>query len=315
MSSSSLAYRQDIDGLRAFAVISVVAYHAFPGILKGGFIGVDVFFVISGYLICGIILNELQQGTFSLWNFYSRRIRRIFPALIVVLATALAFGWFSLFSDEYRALGKHTFGGAAFISNFLFWRESGYFDVAAKTKPLLHLWSLGIEEQFYIVFPLLLWCCAKKHFRIVTVIIALCIVSFLLNLYSMASSAANFYSPVTRAWELLAGAALCAAMRHPSTSVLYFKLDALAGKTIYDKVQENDGRSLGLVLALLGAILLGLALVLVRSHMPFPGWQALLPVLGTMLLIAAGTSNPISKHLLANRFAVFIGIYLINICI
>jgi len=171
--NTPLAYRPDIDGLRAFAVLAVVVYHAFPATLKGGFIGVDVFFVISGYLISGIILNDLQQGTFSLWNFYSRRIRRIFPALIVVLAAVLIFGWFALFPDEYRALGKHVLGGAAFISNFLLWREAGYFDVVGKAKPLLHLWSLGIEEQFYIIFPLLLWCCAKKHFRIVTVVIIL----------------------------------------------------------------------------------------------------------------------------------------------
>jgi len=306
--SPSLAYRPDIDGLRAFAVLAVVAYHAFPDALKGGFIGVDIFFVISGYLICGVILNDLQQGTFSLWNFYSRRIRRIFPALIVVLATTLIFGGFTLFPDEYRTLGKHVFGGAAFISNFLLWQEAGYFDVAAKAKPLLHLWSLGIEEQFYIVFPLLLWCCAKKHFRMATVIIILGIVSFLDNLYCMPHPTANFYNPLARAWELLAGAVLCTAMRQASTRELYLKLDTLAGKILCVKEQENDGRSVSPVFALLGATMLGCALWLVRDSKPYPGWQAILPVLGTVFLIAAGPFNPISKHLLANRFAVFIGL-------
>ena len=306
--SSSLAYRPDIDGLRAFAVLAVVVYHAFPRTLPSGFIGVDVFFVISGYLISGIILNDLQQGTFSLWNFYSRRIRRIFPALIVVLAAALIFGWFALFPDEYRALGKHVFGGAGFISNFLLWREAGYFDVAAKAKPLLHLWSLGIEEQFYIVFPLLLWCCAKKHFRTATVIIILCLLSFLDNMYCMSDRTVNFYNPLARAWELLAGAALCTAMRQPSINVVLFKLDALAGKILYDKEQENDGQSLSLVFAFLGVILLGFAFLLVRDNRAYPGWQAILPVLGTMLLIAARPLNPISKYFLANRLSVFVGL-------
>jgi peptidoglycan/LPS O-acetylase OafA/YrhL len=308
MNSSSLAYRSDIDGLRAFAVLAVVAYHAFPFLVGGGFIGVDVFFVISGYLICGIILSELQQGTFSLWSFYSRRIRRIFPALIVVLVVALTFGWFTLFPDEYRALGKHTFGGSAFISNFLLWYESGYFEDEAKANPLLHLWSLGIEEQFYIIFPLLLWCCAKKHVRIVAVLATLCILSFSHNIYSMSSLAANFYSPSTRAWELLAGAILCASMRHTSTNEIFLKLDALIGKAICGKVKNNDGSSLSLVLALLGVILLCIALVLIRGHIPYPGWQALLPVFGTILLISAKPLNPISKYLLTNRIAVFIGL-------
>ena len=153
----AIAYRPDIDGLRAFAVLSVVLYHAFPNILGGGFIGVDVFFVISGYLIGWIIMRDLEQERFSFLNFYARRIRRIFPALLVVLATALTIGWFALLPDEYKTLGKHVLGGAAFIDNFFLWQESGYFDISSKLKPLLHLWSLGIEEQFYIIFPLILY--------------------------------------------------------------------------------------------------------------------------------------------------------------
>ena len=306
--SSLLVYRPDIDGLRAFAVLCVVVYHAFPTLLEAGFIGVDIFFVISGYLISGIILNALHQGTFTLWNFYSRRIRRIFPALLVVLAAVLVFGWFTLLPDEYSALGKHVFGGASFISNFLLWQEAGYFDAVARSKPLLHLWSLGIEEQFYIVFPLLLWMCAKARLRAATVIIALCIVSFLDNMYCMPHPTANFYNPLARAWELLAGAALCAAMRQASAQELYLKLDALAGRILCRREEAKDGRSLGLALALSGTVLLILALLLVRHSAPYPGWQALLPVFGTVLLIAAGSSNPVSRHLFANRGAVFIGL-------
>jgi len=155
-------YRADIDGLRGVAVLSVVGYHPTPYWVRGGFIGVDVFFVISGFLISTIIFDNLHRGSFSFAEFYGRRIRRIFPAVIIVLIACLAFGWFFLFADEYRQLGEHVAGGAAFISNFILWNESGYFDNAAATKPLLHLWSLGIEEQFYIVWPLLLWFALKK---------------------------------------------------------------------------------------------------------------------------------------------------------
>jgi peptidoglycan/LPS O-acetylase OafA/YrhL len=154
-------YRADIDGLRAIAVLSVVAFHAFPGSLRGGFIGVDVFFVISGFLISTIVFENLDSGTFSFATFYSRRIRRIFPALFLVLLASLAFGWFALLADEYAQLGKHVAAGTGFVSNLVLWGEAGYFDNSADTKPLLHLWSLGIEEQFYILWPLLLWLASR----------------------------------------------------------------------------------------------------------------------------------------------------------
>jgi peptidoglycan/LPS O-acetylase OafA/YrhL len=154
-------YRPDIDGLRAIAVLSVVGFHAFPGWLKGGFIGVDVFFVISGYLISTIIFSSLRQSSFSFTEFYARRITRIFPALLVVLLASFILGWHVLLADEFKQLGKQIAGGAGFVSNFILWRESGYFDNAAETKPLLHLWSLGIEEQFYFAWPLLLWTAFK----------------------------------------------------------------------------------------------------------------------------------------------------------
>jgi peptidoglycan/LPS O-acetylase OafA/YrhL len=141
-------YRPDVDGLRAVAVLAVLAFHAFPEALPGGFVGVDVFFVISGFLISGLILQGLQHGTFSFADFYWRRVRRIFPALVLVLAACLALGWLVLLPDEYSQLGKHVAAGAAFVSNIVLWREAGYFDVAAALKPLLHLWSLGVEEQF-----------------------------------------------------------------------------------------------------------------------------------------------------------------------
>jgi peptidoglycan/LPS O-acetylase OafA/YrhL len=134
-------YRADIDGLRALAVLSVVGFHAFPSLIRSGFIGVDVFFVISGFLISTIIFENLERDSFSFPEFYARRIRRIFPALILVLLTCYGFGWISLLADEFKQLGKHIAGGAGFVSNLVLRNESGYFDNAASTKPLLHLWS------------------------------------------------------------------------------------------------------------------------------------------------------------------------------
>ena len=171
-------YRADIDGLRAIAVLSVVGFHAFPARLVGGFIGVDIFFVISGFLISTIIFSNLERGYFDLIDFYSRRIKRIFPSLLVVLLSCLLFGWFVLLANEYRQLGKHTAAGAGFISNLVFWNESGYFDSDSDTKPLLHLWSLGIEEQFYLIWPLVLFICWKIRQRLLVVTALVLLISF-----------------------------------------------------------------------------------------------------------------------------------------
>ena len=202
-------HRADIDGLRAIAVLSVIGYHASPRWVVGGFIGVDIFFVISGFLISTIIFENLQRDSFSFIEFYSRRIRRIFPAFIIVLATCFAVGWFLLFPDEYKQLGKHIAGGAGFISNFILWKESGYFDDAADTKPLLHLWSLGIEEQFYIVWPLLLWAAWKRNINWLTITVVIAVISFVLNIIiGKSDSVADFYAPQTRFWELSVGSLL-----------------------------------------------------------------------------------------------------------
>ena len=159
-------YRNEIDGLRAFSVIAVVLFHAFPNIFSGGFVGVDIFFVISGYLITGIILKADVNKSFVL-EFYSRRVCRLFPSLIFVLAFCLVFGCLFLFAEELAALSKHIIGGAFFISNFVSWSEVGYFDKNSNLKPLLHLWSLGVEEQFYIIIPFLLLLIPKNKYWIV----------------------------------------------------------------------------------------------------------------------------------------------------
>jgi len=178
-------YRADIDGLRALAVLSVVLFHAFPEMLPGGFVGVDVFFVISGFLITRILITDLKSNQFSLVNFYGRRIRRIFPALILVLLACLVLGWLSLLADEYAQLGLHMAAGAGFVSNWALWKESGYFDTASDLKPLLHLWSLGIEEQFYIFWPCIAWTAYKMHARLIKVILLFGIASFAWNLWTI----------------------------------------------------------------------------------------------------------------------------------
>jgi peptidoglycan/LPS O-acetylase OafA/YrhL len=204
----SVKYRPDIDGLRAFAVLSVIIFHAFPYLIKGGFVGVDIFFVISGFLISTIIIKSLDHNTFSFANFYIRRIRRIFPSLLLILITCWAVGWFTLTTEEYEQLGKYITAGSLFGANLIHWREVGYFDLSTETKPLIHLWSLGVEEQFYLLLPLILWFFRKnkRHFLI---IIFVFICSLLLNLLGIQNHPTSvFYSPITRFWELLSGSLL-----------------------------------------------------------------------------------------------------------
>ena len=207
VSPSHQAYRADIDGLRALAVLSVVIFHAFPARVPGGFVGVDIFFVISGYLISGIIFSEIANDSFSISRFYERRIRRIFPALLVILVACIAAGWFVMLADEYTQLGKHVWAGTGFVLNFILWGESGYFDNVIDTKPLLHLWSLGVEEQFYIFWPLILGFAWKNRINFKSLIVVICFLSFALNMYQTSKDmTAAFYSPLTRFWELLIGA-------------------------------------------------------------------------------------------------------------
>ncbi len=287
-----LAYRRDIDGLRAIAVLSVLGFHAFPQWMKGGFIGVDVFFVISGFLITNILYKNLQTERFSLLDFYSRRVRRIFPALILVLSCCFIFGWFSLLADEFALLGKHIASGAAFVSNLVLWQESGYFDVAAETKPLLHLWSLGIEEQFYIFWPLILWLSWHQKINLLKVTLYLLFLSFALNIWLHTDSRiADFYSPLTRAWELLAGGAL--ALYRPKQPPSPFDPCLTKIKTF---------------LSVLGLALLIAGFLFINKERHFPGYWAILPTAGTLLLLCSGEQSPINKYLLSNRLFVWFGL-------
>ena len=199
-------YRGDVDGLRAVAVLLVVAFHAFPRKLPGGFTGVDIFFVISGFLITSLILRSKENGDFSFTDFYARRIKRIFPALIAMLAACLAVGWFVMFPGEFRDLGKHAAAGAGFVANFSFLQEAGYFDITADHKPLLHLWSLGIEEQFYIVWPALIVLVWRWKNGPLLMAALLCLGSLVWNVaLTNTNQSQAFYLPFTRFWELMVG--------------------------------------------------------------------------------------------------------------
>jgi peptidoglycan/LPS O-acetylase OafA/YrhL len=304
-------YRADIDGLRAIAVLSVVGFHAFPFWIKGGFIGVDIFFVISGFLISINIIGSLERNSFSFIEFYSRRIKRIFPALLLVLIVCFVFGWFALLADEYKQLGKHIAGGTFFVSNFLFWNESGYFDNAAETKPLLHLWSLGIEEQFYIVWPLLLWLAWKKRFSLLTITIAVAIISFALNISKMHSDAvAAFYSPQTRIWELLAGSVLAHMTLHKKNIFPKFKqrLDTWLGLIDCAQAPEANSNTLRNVYSVFGAVLIAIGILVITKEKHFPGWWAMLPTVGAVLIISAGTQAWLNRAVLSNRVLVWFGL-------
>lgn len=282
-------YRADIDGLRALAILLVIIYHAFPNVLSGGFIGVDVFFVISGYLISTIIYKHLEKGDFSFSNFYLRRIKRIFPALLAVLITCFAIGWFTLLADEYKQLGKHIAGGAGFMSNLILWNESGYFDAASHTKPLLHLWSLGVEEQFYFIWPVIIWAAWKFQLNLMAVAISIALISFGINIYQihyLDNLATTFYLPHTRFWELMVGAILAQyALKNPIQNKFYQNLQSVLGITL---------------------ILIGVALINTQSL--FPGYWALLPVIGTALIINAGPEARINRFLFAHPALVWIGL-------
>ncbi|MBY3193460.1 acyltransferase family protein [Rhizobium laguerreae] len=291
-----IGYRPDVDGLRSVAVLSVVIFHAFPTVLPGGFIGVDIFFVISGFLISTILLEALNRGRFNLLDFYGRRARRIFPALAIVLAATAAFGWFALLPEEYKELGKHIAGGAGFVSNLVLWQESGYFDSAAETKPLLHLWSLGIEEQFYIVWPAILWAAFRFRLPKLPIILLVAALSFIANMVSVhAHPVATFYSPLTRIWELLIGAALAQVSidgrgKHPS----FFGAAA-------NRMSASN------LTGIAGAALIGVALARLSPSSAFPGWRALFPSVGTALLILSAAGNWVNWKLLSNRPMVWVG--------
>jgi len=389
----SLKYRSDIDGLRAVAVLGVVIYHAFPWVIPGGFIGVDIFFVISGYLISGILYKGHKASggdgnfsPFSFRNFYARRIRRLFPALITMLVITMAYGWLIMLPDEFEQLGKHVAAGTLFIQNIVFWQESGYFDTAASLKPLLHLWSLAVEEQFYIFFPPILLLIWKRKWPLAAIMGVLLVVSMAANLWaSDHAGTADFFLTPYRAWEFLGGSLLAwwheervkklggvargqgildgkapasenppagfdragnTARRGPLSSPEglggFSSWPALdqAGQArcgdchsppslakLENPRQRNPSEFLHTLLdggheekvplyreafSWVGVILLGLGMAFIHTGDPYPGWRALLPVAGTLLLMEGGAGGLkgawVNRKILSNPAVVWIGL-------
>jgi peptidoglycan/LPS O-acetylase OafA/YrhL len=285
---SGTAYRADIDGLRAIAVLSVVFYHYGVSPLQGGFAGVDVFFVISGYLITGIIHREVVEGSFTFASFYERRIRRIFPALFAMLVAVFAAGLALLLPSDLTYLGKSIIATLLFSSNILFWRQSGYFDATSDLNPLLHTWSLAVEEQFYIGFPILLLLIRRYLALWIKSILVVClIVSFVLCLYFQPlRPTATFYLLPFRAWELLLGGVLAIGLVPPITN-----------------------ERLNQVLAAAALSLLTASLWLMKASADFPGWQAALPAVATAGLLYCGTQgNTVVARLLSSRPLVVLGL-------
>ena len=293
-----LKYRSDIDGLRAVVVLGVVIYHAFPWLIPGGFIGVDIFFVISGYLISGILYKRLAKGgdgnvsPFSFREFYARRIRRLFPALITMLVITMAYGWLILLPDEFQQLGKHVAAGTLFIQNIVFWQESGYFDISANLKPLLHLWSLAVEEQFYIFFPPILLLIWKRKWPLAAIMGVFLVISMVCNLWaSDHAGTADFFLTPYRVWEFLGGSLL--AWWH------------------YDRGHKEEVPAYREVLSWAGLTLLVLGMAFIHTGDPYPGWRALLPVAGTLLLMEGGAGNMgawVNRKILSNPAVVWIGL-------
>ncbi|WP_291516636.1 acyltransferase family protein [Acidovorax sp.] len=290
---SAPVYRPDIDGLRALAVLSVLVHHVDAPLLSGGFLGVDIFFVISGYLISLIVFRELALGDFSFAHFYARRIRRLFPALIAVFLACLVFGAYALFADEYQRLGRHALVAISFLLNFLLMREAGYFDVVSSAKPLLHLWSLSVEEQFYLVWPVLLVLAARVRLKASLLLGVAVVGSFLFALHLGETRLdALYFHPLARFWELLFGAGLAYTHHRFGVDVLPARMDQVWVRHL---------------LSLAGLITVCAAMFTFDGKTPHPGVSALLPLLGAVALIASGPVA-IGNRLLTFKPMVWVGL-------
>jgi len=282
-------YRKEIDGLRALAVLPVIFNHAGFELFSGGFVGVDIFFVISGYLITTILLSELTTGTFSLSSFWERRARRILPALFFVMFVCLPFAWLYLMPSDMKRFSASAAAVSVFISNHLFANQVGYFDADASLKPLLHTWSLAVEEQFYLVFPLflcLLWKFSRKW--IFTIFFILAAISLFAADYYSAKNSAVFYLLPARAWELLMGAMIA---RH-----------------LQIKNNQEPKQIVSEIASLIGVILIFFAIFTFNNTTPFPGLYSLVPTIGASLIILFSTTKTFTGKFLANKYLIGVGL-------
>ncbi len=286
---TSITYRPEVDGLRAIAVLSVILFHAGFSYLPRGFLGVDIFFVISGYLITSILLNDIAKQQFSLVHFYERRARRILPALSLVLIFSTVFAWFWLLPHELKRFGDSLFSTSLFHSNFYFANESGYFAPESQELPLLHTWSLAVEEQFYFVFPLLLFVAYKFAKKLGFALLVLGLVSsFAYFLLFAFSDNAIYYLPYTRAWELMLGVVCAIGLQHKAIPQASIKQD---------------------ILPLLGLVLIYLAMAVKLKYSPYNlGIVTLQACLGAAMLIFFCRARGLIKHILSAKWLVAIGL-------
>jgi peptidoglycan/LPS O-acetylase OafA/YrhL len=291
-----MKYRREIDGLRALAVLPVLLFHAGFQSFSGGYIGVDIFFVISGYLITSIIINDLHAGTFSILKFYERRARRILPALFLVMMASLPFAWWWMSPTGLHDFSKSVIAVSLFLSNILFWKEAGYFATANELKPLLHTWSLAVEEQYYVLFPLFLmlaWRFIGKRW-IVGMLFVGALASLVVSEWALTRfSSASFYLLPTRGWELLIG--------------------ALAAFYLFSKADTNNSQAqlppvISQAASLLGLLLITYAVFVYDKSTPFPGLNALVPTIGTVLIVLFANPLTIVGKLLGNKLLVGIGL-------
>ncbi len=290
---SAINYRAEVDGLRAIAVVPVVMFHAGIGLFAGGFVGVDVFFVISGYLITSIILADINKGSFSLLSFYERRARRILPALLFMAAICVPFAWFLMIPVDLKGFSDSLSSVTVYLSNFLFWRQSGYFEQAAELKPLLHTWSLAVEEQYYLFFPLSVMIIYRfcKNYLVHLLLLASVVSLFYADWASINRVSSNFYLLPSRIWELLAGA--IAAYIITKNLPLY--------KIAQGRLTSELGSFAGLLLIVL-------SIVTFTRELPFPSFYTIVPVLGTVLIVFCANSSNVVGRVLSLRPLVFLGL-------
>lgn len=289
-----MKYREEIDGLRAVAVLPVIFFHAGFSAFSGGYVGVDVFFVISGYLITTIILSEKEKGTFSLVNFYERRARRIIPALFLVMLFSTVCSYLWLAPSHMKDFSESLAAVSLFSSNILFWKQTGYWGVANELKPLLHTWSLAVEEQYYVLFPLFLmgmWRFRKRW--ILGSFLLIAVASLLHSQWaSVHHPAANFFLLTTRAWELAIGAGIA----------FYFLYRKQVMRTLVSHPSIDE------LMSWVGLALIGWAVFAFDENTPFPGFYALVPTVGTALIIIFTSRKTVAGRLLGSRIAVSVGL-------
>jgi len=301
-------YYKEIDGLRALAVLSVLIFHAFPSILPGGFVGVDIFFVISGFLITRIISKEFKKGSFSFVDFFSRRILRLYPALILVLVSTIVFGYIALLPDELVSLAWNSFAGSLFFSNIYQWQESlGYFEKASELNPLMHLWSLSVEEQYYLFFPFFISLLFLKKIRIEFAVLLVLTFSLFFNIYTYEKNTVlNFFSPLARFWEMAIGGILSFLYEKAHTFSLQKRLDSIISKLIYSD-GRIENRISSEITFLVSIILVFYSLIFINGSVRYPGYQALIPVVAAVGIIASAASSRIGGLLLGNQISIFLG--------